>query len=104
MPIFNEDGSFYHPTSPTGARNPVEELTSRVRGGDRIYLLANSGVKVSLIKSAVHNLTTGVTYSLQYNDLNQHDFVPSTTAESEQEGYREDRKSTRLNSSHVRIS
>jgi hypothetical protein len=59
-----------------------------VRGGDRIYLLANSGVKVSLIKSAVHNLTTGVTYSLQYNDLNQHDFVPSTTAESEQEGYR----------------
>lgn len=88
MPIFNEDGSFYHPTSPTGARNPVEELTSRVRGGDRIYLLANSGVKVSLIKSAVHNLTTGVTYSLQYNDLNQHDFVPSTTAESEQEGYR----------------
>jgi TonB-linked SusC/RagA family outer membrane protein len=88
MPIFNEDGSYYHPTSPTGARNPVEELTSRVRGGDRIYLLANSGVKVSLIKSAVHNLTTGVTYSLQYNDLNQHDFVPSTTAESEQEGYR----------------
>ena len=88
MPIFNEDGSYYHPTSPTGARNPVEELTSRVRGGDRIFLLANSGVKVSLIKSAVHNLSTGVTYSLQYNDLNQHDFVPSTTAESEQEGYR----------------
>lgn len=87
MPIFNENGGYYHPTSPTGARNPVEELTERQRGGDRIYLLANSGVKLSLLKTASHNLNTGITYSLQYNDLNQHDFVPSTTAESEQNGY-----------------
>lgn len=88
MPIHNADGTFYHPTSPTGARNPVEELTARNHGGDRNYLLANSGAKLFIIRTPNHNLNTGVTYSLQYNDLNQHDFMPSTTAESNWGGYK----------------
>lgn len=87
MPIYNEDGSFYHPRTTTGARNPVEQLLSNENGGDRIYLLGTAQLKGRIFMNDNHLLTTELNYSLQYNDLNQHYFTPSTTAESEQNGY-----------------
>ncbi len=87
MPIYNEDGSFYHPRTTTGARNPVEQLVSNKNGGDRIYLLGNAQIKGRIFKNSNHLLTSELNYSLQYNDLNQHYFTPSTSAESEQNGY-----------------
>jgi TonB-linked SusC/RagA family outer membrane protein len=88
MPIYNPNGSYYHPTYPVNSRNPVEELTDHQRGGDRIYLLGSTDLKVNLIQYEKHNLNTSITYSSQYNDLNQHDFVPSTASESEQNIYK----------------
>ncbi|MCC8187084.1 MAG: SusC/RagA family TonB-linked outer membrane protein [Bacteroides sp.] len=82
MPVYNEDGSFFHPTSPTGALNPVEQLTDRVSGGNRVYLLGNVEAKLNLLKTDHHILNTALSYSQQYNDLNQHEFIPSTHAES----------------------
>ncbi|MCD8165741.1 MAG: hypothetical protein LUE93_06245 [Bacteroides sp.] len=76
MPIYNEDGSFYHPTSPTGARNPVEQLISDQNAGDRVYLLGNFEAKLNLIKTSKHNLNTAISYSQHYNDLKQHYFTP----------------------------
>lgn len=87
MPIYNEDGSFYHPRTTTGARNPVEQLVSNENGGDRVYLLATAHIKGRIFMNDNHLFTTELNYSLQYNDLNQHYFTPSTSAESEQNGY-----------------
>ena len=39
MPVYNADGSYYQPTSPTGATNPVAELALRDNNGQRMYLL-----------------------------------------------------------------
>lgn len=87
MPVYNEDGSFYHPRTTTGARNPVEQLVSNKNGGERIYLLGTAHLKGRIFMDNNHLLTTELNYSLQYNDLNQHYFTPSTSAESEQNGY-----------------
>ncbi|MCD8079449.1 MAG: SusC/RagA family TonB-linked outer membrane protein [Bacteroides sp.] len=87
MPVYNEDGTFYHPASPTGARNPVEQLTDVTRGGNRVYLLGSVEAKLNLLNTKHHTLNTALTYAHQYNDLSQHEYSPSTTAESEQNNY-----------------
>ncbi|MCC8155019.1 MAG: SusC/RagA family TonB-linked outer membrane protein, partial [Tannerellaceae bacterium] len=87
MPIYNEDGTFYHPTSPTGACNPVEQMNSVQNGGNRVYLLGSVELKLNLLQTTHHNLNTALTYSHQHNTLDSHTFIPSTTAESEQNNY-----------------
>lgn len=88
MPIYNEDGSFYHPTFPSNAVNPVEELTDRTRGAERTFMLANTELKMNIVRNERHNLTTKLTYSLEYNDSKSHDYLPSTTSEAIEAGYR----------------
>ena len=87
-PVYNEDGSFYHPAGAFSPRNPVEELTDHKRGGERMYVLGSAEIKLNILRGPKHSLNTSLNYSLQYDDLNQYDFVPSTTAESVQNGYR----------------
>lgn len=88
MPIYNEDGSFYHPTFPSNAVNPVEELTDHVKGAERTFMLANAELKMNLLRNERHSLTTKLTYSLEYNDSKSHDYLPSTTSEAMEAGYR----------------
>lgn len=87
MPVYNPDGSWYQPTSPTDARNPVQELAVNENNGQRLYLLGTAEAKVNIIKTENHNLSTSISYSLDYNDLKSNYYTPSTSGESYWSGY-----------------
>lgn len=87
MPIKNDDGSYYQPTSPTGATNPVAELKQITNQGKRVYVLGTAEAKLNIISNEKHNLNTQVSYSLHYNDLKSDYYAPSTVAESYWNGY-----------------
>lgn len=84
MPVYNPDGSFYHPTSPIGARNPLEQFVSNKSEGHRNYMLGQVEARLTLLRSGNHFLNTSATYAMDYNDLKSMYFTPSTSAESEQ--------------------
>lgn len=87
MPVKNEDGTYYQPTSPTGARNPVLELNEITNHGNRMYVLGSAEAKLNIINTERHSLNTSVSYSLHYNDLKSDYYAPSTVAESYWNGY-----------------
>lgn len=84
MPVYDESaqGGYYHPTSPLYVRNPVEKLKAEKRGGSRVYILGTAELKFNLLNRNGHTLNTSINYSLNYNDLNQHDWTPTTSSES----------------------
>lgn len=87
IPIYNEDGTYYQPTSPTNATNPVSAVTLKTNDGHRTYLLGTAGVKAALFTNEHHNLTTSLTYSVNYNDLKSNYYTPSTSSASYWGGY-----------------
>ena len=88
MPVYNEDGSYYQPTGVTGAVNPVTRLKETSSNGQRMYLMANAGLKLKLYSDENHNLNTSVTYSLDYNDLKSNTYASSLSNESYWGGYK----------------
>ena len=88
MPVYNEDGSYYQPTGVTGAVNPVTRLKETSSNGQRMYLMANAGVKLKLYTDENHNLNTSATYSLDYNDLKSNTYASSLSNESYWGGYK----------------
>jgi len=88
MPVRNEDGSYYQPTSPTGATNPVAELDLRENNGQRLYVLGTAEAKLNILQTDKHVLNTSLSYSLHYNDLKQQYYAPSTGSESYWNGYK----------------
>lgn len=88
MPLYDDNGNYYQPTSPTGARNPVAELRDIDNNGQRMYLLGTAEAKLNILRSDKHMLNTSLSYSLHYNDLKQQYFTPSTSGESNQYGYK----------------
>ena len=87
IPVKNPDGSYYQPNSPTDIHNPVNDLKENISQGDRIYLLGNADVKLNILQSELHNLNTSLSYALQYNDLKNNFYTPSTSSESFWNGY-----------------
>ena len=87
IPVENPDGSYYQPNSPTDIHNPVNDLRENVSQGDRIYLLGNADVKLNILQMEQHNLSTSLSYALQYNDLKNNFYTPSTSSESFWNGY-----------------
>ena len=87
IPVKNPDGSYYQPNSPTDIHNPVNDLRENVSQGDRIYLLGNADVKLNILQLEQHNLSTSLSYALQYNDLKNNFYTPSTSSESFWNGY-----------------
>ena len=77
LPIRNADGTYYQPSSPTGIHNPVQELKEIDNFGDRVYLLGDVTAKLNILTTEQHNLSTSLTYSLQYNDLKSHYYAPN---------------------------
>lgn len=69
MPVYNEDGSYYQPTSPTGATTPVTALNEDKSQGKRMYMLGNVDLKYNIWHNEHHNISANVNYALQYNDL-----------------------------------
>ncbi len=88
MPVYNKDGSYYQPTSPTDARNPVSELTVIENNGQRMYLLGTLEARYNILTTEKHNLSTSANYSLHYNDLKSNYYTPSTSSESFWGGYK----------------
>ena len=87
IPVKNADGSYFQASSPTGVHNPVNDLRENVSQGDRIYLLGNADVKVNILQLEQHNLNTSLSYALQYNDLKDNFYTPTTSSESYWNGY-----------------
>jgi len=88
MPVYNEDGTYYQPTSPTGARNPVAEVRDIDNNGQRVYVLGTAEAKLNLIQQDNQLLNTSLAYSLHYDDLKQQYYTPSTSGESYWGGYK----------------
>lgn len=88
MPLYNADGTYYQPKSPTNAKNPVAELKDIDNNGQRIYILGSIDAKFKILNTEKHNLNTSVSYSLHYNDLKQQYYTPSTSGESYWNGYK----------------
>ena len=87
IPVKNPDGSYYQPNSPTDIHNPVNDLKENVSEGDRVYILGNADVKVNILQMEKHNLNTSLSYALQYNDLKENFYSPTTSSESFWNGY-----------------
>lgn len=87
IPVKNPDGSYYQPNSPTNVHNPVNDLKENVSQGDRVYILGNADVKLNILQMEQHNLNTSLSYALQYNDLKENFYTPSTSSESFWNGY-----------------
>lgn len=88
MPIYNEDGSFYQPTSPTNASNPVANLLQETSQGNRTYLLGTVDAKLNIWSNEYHTVNTTLSYSYDYNDLKSDFYTPSTSSESYWGGYK----------------
>lgn len=88
MPLYDENGNYYQPSSPTGAKNPVAELKDIDNNGQRMYLLGTAEAKLNILRSDKHMLNTSLSYSLHYNDLKQQYYTPSTSGESYWNGYK----------------
>ena len=90
MPVYNEDGTFYQPTSPTDARNPYKELVllEGNSNGQRLYLLGTVQGKVNILTTDVHNLNTTVSYSLDYNDFKSNNYRTADSGQSFWDGYK----------------
>lgn len=81
-PVRNEDGTWYQPTSPTNARNPVEAMLNKTADGQRLYLMGTAAIKANIIKTEAHNLNTTLTYNLNYNDYKTQSYLPSDSGSS----------------------
>ncbi len=87
FPIYNDDGSYYQPTAPTGATNPVEAMLNKTANGQRLYTTGAVSLKANFIKNEVHNLSSTVTYSLDYNDYKSNNYTPIESHDKYWNGY-----------------
>lgn len=87
LPIWNEDGTYYHPTTSTGATNSVETANDVTVGNNGTALVGQVELKLNLIKSAVHSLNTSANVSVNYNENKYSYYLPSTHATSAWNSY-----------------
>lgn len=87
IPVFNEDGSYFQPTSPSGVYNPVQQLKVNTSQGNRHYLLGTADVKYSIWSDEHNTLSTTLSYSYNYNDLKSDYYTPTDSGESFWNGY-----------------
>lgn len=82
LPVYNEDGSFYQPTSPTNVANPVGNLKLNKSQGNRTYIVGTAEAKYNIWNNEYHTINTSLQYSYQYNDLKSDFYTPTTSSES----------------------
>lgn len=87
IPVYNEDGTYYQPTSPTDIKNPVQQLEVNTSEGNRTYLLGTADIKYNIWSNEHHNVSTTLSYSYNYNDLKSDYYTPTTSGESYWGGY-----------------
>lgn len=87
IPVFDAEGNYYQPTSPTDIKNPVQQLKVNTSEGKRTYILGTADVKYDIWHNDYHTLSTTLSYSYNYNDLKSDYYTPSTSGESFWGGY-----------------
>ncbi len=87
FPIYNEDGSFYQPTAPTNATNPVEAMLNKTANGQRLYATGAVSLKANIFKNDIHNVSSTLTYSLDYNDYKSNNYTPIESHDKYWNGY-----------------
>ena len=87
IPVFNQDGSYFQPTSPTDIRNPVQQLKVNTSQGNRTYLLGTTDLRYNIWSNEHNNISTTLSYSYNYNDLKSDYYTPSGSGESYWGGY-----------------
>jgi TonB-linked SusC/RagA family outer membrane protein len=88
LPIWNADGTYYHPTTSPGATNPVENANDINVGSNHTYILGTLEAKLQLIKSEKHTLNTSANYTMDFHGEKYHYYLPSTHATSAWDGYK----------------
>ena len=88
IPVYNEDGSYYQPSSPSGVYNPVQQLKVNTSQGKRTYLLGTADIKYNIWSNDHHSVSTTLSYSYDYNDLKSDYYTPTTSGESYWGGYK----------------
>ena len=87
FPIYNEDGTYYQPTAPTNATNPVEKMLNKTAEGARLYLTGMASLKATIFKNNYHNASTTLSYSLDYNDYKSNSYTPIESSDKYWNGY-----------------
>ena len=87
FPIYNPDGSYYQPTAPTNATNPVEAMLNKTANGQRLFATGAVSLKATFFKNNVHNVSSTLTYSLDYNDYKSNNYTPIESHEKYWNGY-----------------
>ena len=87
FPIYNEDGTYYQPGSPTGATNPVEAVLNKTANAQRLYATGAVSLKATFFKNDFHNVSSTVTYSLDYNDYKSNNYTPIESHDKFWNGY-----------------
>lgn len=88
MPIWNEDGTYNHPTTTPGATNSVENANDITNGSSHAYILGTLEAKLQLIKTEKQSLTTSANYTMDFHDQKYRYYLPSTHATSTWDGYK----------------
>ena len=87
QPIWNDDGTYNHPTTSTGATNPVEEANIVSNDNNTVFVTGTLEATIQLIKTFNHTLTTSANNTIDFNTNKSHYYYPSTGATSAWNGY-----------------
>jgi TonB-linked SusC/RagA family outer membrane protein len=87
QPIWNDDGTYNHPTTSTNATNPVEEANIVTDGNNTVFATGTLEAKIIIINNGIHTLTTSANNTIDYNNNKSHFYYPSTGATSAWNGY-----------------
>lgn len=88
IPVFNEDGSYFQPTSPSGIQNPVQNLVVNNGKGSRNYILGTGELKYNIWSNDKHTVSASASYSHNYNDYRNDYYTPTNSGESYWNGYK----------------
>ena len=87
MPVYNDDGSFYQPTSPTGATQPYAQLSLLDDKSNIMRIMAFWEAKAHILKQANQSLNVSLSYSIDHNATDRYEYWPSTSSDSYWNGY-----------------
>ncbi|MCH5228402.1 MAG: SusC/RagA family TonB-linked outer membrane protein [Muribaculaceae bacterium] len=87
IPVYNEDGSYYQPDSPSGILNPVETLKNNKSQGNRTYLLGTADATYNIWSDSHNTLSTTLSYSYNFNQLKSDYYTPINSGNSYWGGY-----------------
>ena len=87
LPVYNADGTYYQPSSPSGVYNPLQQMREFKMQGNRTYVLGSAEVKYNIWNNDYHNVSTTLSYAYNYNDYKRDEYAPIKSGESYWNGY-----------------